>query len=461
VKPVLTISGETASPREELAPPPRRSPSRRSRSYNYARLTLTLTIILGTALGGGYLAYKKYQVIRLSKTVRELTETRRYEECRQPLRMWLATQPSSAEAHYYQARLALANNQPHEASEAIDQARKLGFDRALLDCIVAIMQSLSGQYNEAEPYLRQAFNQDLEPKVDVARELAHVYLSTYRLGQASVAIERWRNLAPEDARPYLWSNEIESRSDAVPAILIRNYRAALERDPTLDKARLGLAEQLSKDRRLEEADEEFSTYLKRNPNDPAPLVGLGSNAFQRGEIQTAIHHFEAALKLDPRLPKALKELAQAELRLGRYQQARQHLETLTEIEPFEHENHYNLARALRLLGDEKRFKIEDEIATRLRKEHDEMAQLQTSLLRKPNDLDTRFEVTRWMFSNGHFQEGLDWSKEILRTQPAHVPTHRLLASYYEKQGNPGLANYHRLMAASGQEKSSSTTAKTP
>ena len=80
----------------------------------------------------------------------------------------------------------------------------------------------------------------------VAKELARIYLSTFRLPRAARAIERWRTLAPEDPRPYMWRNEIASRSDVGHAILILNDRAALDRDPNLDEARLGLARELSK-----------------------------------------------------------------------------------------------------------------------------------------------------------------------------------------------------------------------
>ena len=130
--------------------------------------------------------------------------------------------------------------------------------------------------------------------MEIAKELARVYLTSYRLGEAAPVIERWRSLAPDDPQPYMWANEIASRSDSSPSILIRNYRAALERDPNLDKARLGLAEQLSKDRRFEEAEQEFRTYLERRPKDTAALVGLGRNAFQAGDMEAARRHFEAA-----------------------------------------------------------------------------------------------------------------------------------------------------------------------
>ncbi len=194
-------------------------------------------------------------------------------------------------------------------------AQELGFDRSALEVLQGVYQARGGRINDAEPVLRRAFDQEREPQAEVARELARIYLATYRLTQAAEVVERYRELMPTDPQPYLWSNEIGSRTEPRPPILIRNYRAALERDPDLDKARLGLAEQLSKDRRFDEAEQEYRTYLRRNPRDAAAMVGLGRNAFQDGDIEGATRDFEAALAVDPRQPDALKELAQLDMRV--------------------------------------------------------------------------------------------------------------------------------------------------
>ena len=76
-------------------------------------------------------------------------------------------------------------------------------------------------------------------------------------------------------------------------------------------------------------------------------------------------------------------------------------------------------------------------ATRLRKEHDQIVQLRYAVLKNPRDLDTRFQVAKWMMEHGHEDEGLKWTKEILRADPRHARTHRVLAEYYAKHGEPG------------------------
>jgi tetratricopeptide (TPR) repeat protein len=415
------------------------------------RFKAVAILLLVTVAGGTYYAYNEYRVIRLARTVRQAFAARRIADAREPLRHWLAIRPSSGEAFYFKAWAAMAADQPGEAVQAITQAGKLGFDPALLVCLSAIGQSRSERFKEAEPVLERAFRDQLEPRDMVAKELARIYLSSYRLEMAAAPIERWKALAPEDPEPYLWSNEILARSDPEPAIPIQNYRAALERNPNLDKARLGLAQQLSKARRFDEAELEFLTYLERNPNDSTAQLGLGRNAFQQGDIDIARRYFESAVKANPRQADALKELSQIDIRLGRFQQACETLERLTRLDPFDQDARYSFAQALKLSGDNKRATIELERAARLRKENQEIVELKHVLLSDPNDLNACFRVAKWMFDHGHEDEGLSWTKEIFRREPRHVPTHRLLAEYYEKKGEAGLANYHRVTADADRE----------
>jgi tetratricopeptide (TPR) repeat protein len=415
------------------------------------RLAAAAAMLVIVASAGGYLGYAHYRVARLADSVRRSFASRRYDEARASLQRWLDERPRSAEAQYYRAWLAMADQQPREAVEAVERAQRLGFDRAPLVVLQAIYQARAGQINAAEPILREAFANKSEPQAEVAKELARIYLATYRLTQAAQVVERCRELIPTDPQPYMWSNEINSRSGASPAILIRNYRAALERDPDLDKARLGLADQLSKERRFDEAAQEYRAYLRRNPKDVSAMVGLGRNAFQDGDIDGATGEFEAALAVDPRQPDALKELAQLDLRFGRFAQARRRLELLTQIDPFDPETRYSYSQALKLLGERDKARVEAERAARLRKDNEQIVQLRSNILKDPNDLASRCQVAKWMFEHGHADEGLKWAKEVLRANPRYAGIHQVLADYYGKHGDPGLANYHRTMASSSQD----------
>ena len=342
-------SAQPVATRLHASPADARARGDRGRAF---RWKIAVLLALVAIVAGVVYAFEQYRGFRLARQVRELFATRKYEQARAPLLQWLAKQPRSGEAYYYKAWQALALDQPKEAVGAVDTARLLGFDPDLLNCLTAIYDSRADRFGQAEPVLEQAFLSQVEPQEMVAKELARIYLSTYRLDRAAKAIERWRALAPTDPQPCLWSNEIASRSSAETAVLIQNYRAALDRDPNLDKARLGLAQQLSKDRRFEEAEQEYQAFLKRNPNDTAALLGQGRNAFQQGDIETANQFFERAFETNPRDPEILKELGQLDVRLGRTQRACERLKLLSQIEPFDHEVRYSYAQALKLAGDE-------------------------------------------------------------------------------------------------------------
>jgi tetratricopeptide (TPR) repeat protein len=420
-----------------------------------------LVVVLAVAglAAGAYFANERYQVSRLTRTVRRSIAARRFEEAREPLKRWLAKRPDAGEAHYYRAWSALALGQRDEAALAIQDAMRLAFEPARLDCLVAVFQASGNQFDAAEPTLEKAFGLELEPRGMIARELARIYLSSYRLTQAAVAIERWRMLAPEDPLPYLLSNEIASQSDGDPIILILNYRSALKRDPNLDNARLGLAQLLSSARRFDEAKPEFRACLERNPSDARALVGLGRIAIREGDIDESTRCFKAALAANPRQPEALRELSQIDLRLGRFQQGCERLELLTRIAPFDHEVRYSYAEALRLAGKSARARTELAQSVRLRMEQEEFAQLKSRLLLDPRDPEACFQVAKWMFDHGRYEEGLSWTNEILRAVPHHAPTHRILAEYYEKHGDSGLANYHRLVSSAGQADDAGTRAR--
>jgi tetratricopeptide (TPR) repeat protein len=366
-------------------------------------------------------------------------------EAKVALRSWTESHADSADAQFYRAWLAFLDNDAATAADAIDRCEKLQLDSGRLQVLSAIFGSRTGKYNLVESILVRAYQQQVEPRALVARELARMYLETYRLSQATEPIEVWKSLAPDDPQPYMWAIEITSRSEHEPEALIKNYRAALDRKPDLDAARLGLAQQLTKARQFEEAEREFQKYLEHKPKDAVAYVGLGRNAMQAGDLDNATRHFEAALEADPRNTDSLKELALADLRENKAAKACERYKLLVELVPFDYEIRYAYAQALRLAGNQPEALEQSKQASRLRKDDDRIKEIREQVIKNPNDMDTRFAAAQWMFEHGHEEEGLSWTNEVLRIAPKHAATHRLLEGYYQKRGNVGLANYHRMM----------------
>ena len=119
------------------------------------------------------------------------------------------------------------------------------------------------------------------------------------------------------------------------------------------------------------------------------------------------------------------------------------------LDASEPEVHYQRSLLLNRLGRTALARSELETSARLREERKHIQKLLDEMLAAPGDLDRQYDSARWLFEHGHPEEGLRWAEKILRDQPRHFRTNRLLADYYEKQGNHGLANFYQLQAASG------------
>ena len=140
-----------------------------SRVTGQPRIVAVLVLVL--AVSGAYFAYDRYEASRLADSVRRLFAARRYDDARGLVQRWIRERPRSGEAQYYRVWLALVDQQPSEAVEGMARASRLGFDPGLLRPLHGIFQARGGHISAAEPILREAFDQQREPRTEVAREL--------------------------------------------------------------------------------------------------------------------------------------------------------------------------------------------------------------------------------------------------------------------------------------------------
>ena len=382
---------------------------------------------------------------RYKYAARNAITNRRFDEARTAVSQWLKADPNSPEAYYLLARVELAAGHAQETVNALAKSLDLGYPPEKLAPYRAVIQVKNGQYDEAEPVLRKALADSDEPMPEVAQALANIYLATFRMRDAAKPIARWMRDAPDDPMPYLSQNEIETRSDADHAVIIQNYQEALRRDPKLAKARLGLAERFRLANRLDEAADEFATYIQTKPDDPEGPLGAGRVALAQGKRDDSARHFDRVLELNPREPTALKERGAIELIRGNLEKARGFLERAVKADPFDPDAHFTLSQVLQRMGDPEGAKREVALSLQLRKEHARLADLRSALVRKPKDLALRVEVAQWLLEHGHDEEGLTWTEQILHDVPGHEPTVRMLIDHFTRVKNAGKANYYRLL----------------
>jgi tetratricopeptide (TPR) repeat protein len=370
----------------------------------------------------------------------------RYDQAEALVDRWIGSDPQSAAAHLLKARVALAQGRRNQFEKSLRRAQQLGADASEIALARAILSVKQRRHDVAIPVLSGAFDECRSPDPQLYEALARSFLETYDLNRAGPVLDRWVREVPDDPKPHLWRAEIDSRQPNKTEELLRDYREALRRDPTLAQAHAGLAEALRNAHRNDEAATEYDAYLALVPDDSAALLGAGRNALERGDEESAIRHYDRAIRIDGKNTGALRERAEIALRRGDAAAAITLLDRAFAIDPYDLSTRYSRSLALARLGRASEAKTEREAANRLRADQEELNKVQARLSRAPNDLELQCYVMRWMFEHGHGPEGVRWAERILGERPSHPEACRHLVEFYQRDGNPGLANYYRLQS---------------
>jgi tetratricopeptide (TPR) repeat protein len=401
------------------------------------RLGFVAAVVVAVAGGLGFWAWSR-ALDRDEQAVR----TREGAAARAALARWLARTPDAPAAQLWRARFALADRAFPEADAALQRARALHAPADELRRVSAIADALVGHFAESEPLLRQAFNEDPTPDPLLDEALARVYLETYDLQRAGVALKRWMRDAPRDAKPYLWRVEIDTRLGDARAVEA-DYRAALARDPTAPKARLGLADCLRQAHKNADAANEYAAYLTLKPDDPAGQLGAGRNAAELGDADAARLHLERAAALASDSAESHRVLADVLTRRGAFADALKHYNRAVALDPYDLEARHGRGLVFARLDRPEEARADQAEATRLRADLSVLTSAQAKLVKAPRDREAQLVVTRWLFDHGKSPEAIRWAESILRDQPDQPEVCRLLADHYQRIGQIGLANYYR------------------
>jgi tetratricopeptide (TPR) repeat protein len=403
--------------------------------------------IVAMAAWVGQRAREEWAVRSEARTVRNLVEAGEHGRAAQALERWLKARPDSAEAMFLKARCELAARSYGPGFADLDRARTLGYPIQSIERERAIALSRVGRHAEAEPILRGLYLKATTPDHEVIEALARSYLETFQLGAATKVIARWIQDRPGDAKAYLWKAELDSKTAEEASVLIDDYEKVVQRDPGSDKARLALAELYRKAHRLGEAQALYLALLEEGSKDAEVYLGLGQTTLELGDEAKAVEYLDRGLELAPGKMQPLIERAKIDLRHGKFAAALAFLDRAREIDATEIEVHYLRGLVLSRQGRQAEAREEQEIADRLRKDGEELKKLHQRLVGSPRDLKLQYEAAKWLFDHGHPEEGLRWAEKILKEKPGDGPTGVLLADYYQKKGNPGLANFYRSQAS--------------
>jgi tetratricopeptide (TPR) repeat protein len=415
-----------------------------SRVNRWSAVGLAILVIAAPAFFVIYKLVDKRHYARDLARARELVALGRFDEAREPLSRWLAAAPDSAEAIFLAARSALAFGLIEQGLKGLDRARSLGYEPTKVERETALALASLGRHTEAEPLLRRLSATSQIPDAQIEQALARAYMTTFQLHAAAEAIKRWIEVAPDNPLPYLWRADVGQRTNASIEQLISDYERALALDPKSREAKLGLAERRVERREFAEARGLYEQLLEETPVNPAAVLGLGRAYDGLGRAQEAEAQFLKALELDPDSVQPLLELARAAMRLGENEKALEWLDRARSLDDSEPEVHYQRALALARLNRHEEAQQERDRTAQLRAEHAEVNKILADLHAHPDDLSRKLDAARWLFAHEHPEEAIRWARVILEIDPLHRETNTLLAEYYDRRGEIGLANYYRL-----------------
>ncbi|GIW89174.1 MAG: hypothetical protein KatS3mg108_3498 [Isosphaeraceae bacterium] len=424
-------------------PPQAEIPPKRRRGVVWL---LAAAVVGVTALALTWLVQTTSRPERLLNEIDLALNQNQVSRARSLLDAWLARAPVDPIARIAEARVLIAENRPAEALQALEQARRLGAPPPRLDRDLGILYARAGRLVEAEQRLVRSVATDPKPDPPRDEALIRLYLGQFRLSEAAAQIERWAKAAPHDPRPYLWLAEMH-RTNGNTRRLPAAYRAALQRDPNCDEARLRLAEVLPAEGETAEALQLCEEYLSRHPDDPAALSLAGRIAFDDGQTDRARRWLERAIHAGSTDPRAFESLARIALHTGGGpDEALTWIDRAIEVAPYDPGLHVLRATCLSRLGRADEAAAARAQADRLATEQQSLHNLRRQLLRAPHDPAPALAAARWLFDHGQTDEALVLALRAFSMPGGRAQAARLLADHYASANNPGLANFYRLEA---------------
>lgn len=232
------------------------------------------------------------------------------------------------DAAFFPARLKLAEVAAAQGDwpTAVEQRRWLWQTRPSEENRLELARTLrrSGEagYAEAEALLLEAANRD-----DAAAllELSQLYRQAGKPDLVLVTLQRAQRAEPRNAQVAVQLGTELAQAGQIEQAE-EQFRLALDTDPALYQAHIGLAQIYGVTNRQEAATREYRAALADNVTGAEQLRAIGDELLKSGEVDTAITAFDRATKDDnadvATRAAAYHDLGRANLRKGRVAAAR-------------------------------------------------------------------------------------------------------------------------------------------
>jgi tetratricopeptide (TPR) repeat protein len=364
---------------------------------------------------------------------------------RQFLEQCLAVWPTSAEANFRAAQAARRCGDFPQAQRFLEEAGQLGWDPAAIGLEKSLLRAQTGFWREEEHTLLRAIADANAETPRVLEVAVPAYMGEFRWYEAQALAERWTQLRPESATAWGLLGEILERrrkkQEAVNAL-----REAVRLNPDNVPNRLRLARLLVETRQPPAEAAEHLTWLREaDPANSSVPVLLAVCREAQGHADEAAGALDQVIAQNPKDAKAYYHRGRLELNRDRASAALPFLRKAAELEPSDPEILYSVLLSVQRVGTPAEIREAEERWRRCDADLKRVTDLARAVAASPNDPDLRREMGEIYLRNHQEKEGVRWLESALRERPDHVPTHRLLADYYERTGQPERAAHHRSM----------------
>lgn len=413
---------------------------------NSPRRFLAAVALLGLLVGLTIVAIPQLQAWHHLLAARMAVKKNHNQEAIRHLQICLKTWPTDADVLFLIARTARRVGAYGEAEQALEkyQARR-GFDEAAtLERI--LLRAENGELDQVAGFCRDWIEHGHPDTTFIYEASVRGYLQAYRLSDARLCLQRWRQDEPDNPQTYYLEGQIHD-CEGVSWAAMESYQNVLQADPEHDEARLKLTAALLERRAMPEAAMHLEYLRQHHPDDPLIAVRLAKCRDFLGEQDEAVRLLEEVLARQPHFASALLERGRIALSRGDYKAAEGWLREAVARSPAEHEAHYLLVQCLRRCDKEAEARQEEHklklLETDLRR-LDEIANVRMS--QTPDDPTLHGELGAILLRSGFIEQGLHWLHSALQRDARCTQAHKALAEYYQQMGDVERAEHHRLLA---------------
>jgi tetratricopeptide (TPR) repeat protein len=417
---------------------PEESPVRKPH-WRYYFLFLAVLVI-----GASIYAYPKIRFERRFDSARKELNARHLLSAQDKIDSGLRRWPDDLQFHFLAARCARLRGNYAEAEKQL----KLCQDDEELKGEVFLERALIGAArgdSGMEPELRKLVAEQNPEWGWILEAIATGHEKQYRLVEAVNCAEQWLHDQP-DFPPALRLKAECVNLRAGPEEALPLYQRAVEVDPDYEEARYPLAQLLleSRMKNIRAALPQFEILYRRRPNYLDYQVGYAVALVESGRADDARPVVDAILAQQPKHALGLLLRGRVALLLDQPEEALPWLQQALEQDQARAQTYFDLAQCLRRLGRENEATEMARRGTEAEKDMRRLVEITSRLVpESPHHADLYFEAGQIQLRYRHQDEALNWFSRALQEDPKHLPTHRVLADYFEKAGNLPLANFHR------------------